>query len=93
MSKIYPGAAPLTISLDCGADVTQATALGIYVVRPDGSTVTWPGQAMPPTGIQYTTGPADLALTGTYVLQAQYATAGGTVYGDPVDLIVSPLGT
>ncbi len=42
MSKHYPGETGTEIRVNCGVDISAATATYIYCKKPTGTVVTWP---------------------------------------------------
>lgn len=70
--KIYAGTVGLTLNLDTGIDLTDATKVAIRVLTPDGRRKEWLGSvsALANTVIVYTTQVGDIAKPGTYKIQA-----------------------
>lgn len=81
MSKVYIGDTGTQIFLDCGEDITNATALSIKVQKPDNSIVTWPGELSGITSILYTTTDSDFDQEGIWKLQAYVETPDGAWTG------------
>jgi len=87
---IYLGAVGVEIALATGQDLTEASKLEFHVLRPNGTTATWPavGQAAPGS-LAYVTQAEDLNLAGAYLIMA-YGEWGALSkhIGDPYILIV-----
>ena len=90
MTKAYKGDVGTLVVLDCGTDVTAATARSVAVRKPDGSTTSWTASASGTTAIQYTIDADDLDQSGEWRLQA-VVTIGATVWrGETARLQVYP---
>lgn len=75
---LYLGEFGVPIRLECGIDITAATALSINVRKPDGATAVWPALAQGTTAIQYFVQAGDLAVVGLWRLQARVVGPGGS---------------
>ena len=71
MSKVYVGDTGTRITLDCGTDISGATARSIEVLKPGGDAVSWTAQASGTTGIYFDTVADSLDKPGTWKLQAK----------------------
>jgi hypothetical protein len=87
-SKVYIGDIGTRITLDCGTDISAATALQILVRKPDGSTVTWAAQASGTTALFFDTVAGSLDMPGNWRLQAKVSIGVGTWSGETVNLEV-----
>ncbi len=90
MSKVYIGDTGTVISLDCGQDVSAATARSIEARKPGGTVVTWTAVADGTNGIKYTTLADTLDQAGTWLLQAVVTLASGKWRGETAELVVYP---
>jgi hypothetical protein len=88
MSKVYTGDTGTVIVLDCGQDISAATARSIEVRKPDGSTTSWAATADGTTGIKYTSLAGTFDQAGDYELQAVVTLPAGTWRGETVLLTV-----
>lgn len=86
--RVYVGDVGTAIILDCGADVSAATARSIEARKPDGSTVTWAAVASGTNSIRHDVLPGALDQPGTWVLQAKVTLPAGTWRGRSVPLRV-----
>lgn len=92
-TKTYVGDTGTVISLDCGQDVSAATARSIEVRKPDKSTVTWTAAADGATAIKFTTLADSLDMPGTWRLQAKVTLPSGTWRGETAQLeVYNPFG-
>lgn len=66
---IYKDQVGVAITLDTGIDLAGATLVCFNVIRPDGTTTTWPATA-DDTTLQYTTLEGDLSQVGVYLVIA-----------------------
>lgn len=84
MSKSYVGDVGTEIVLDCGSDISAASALAIAVLKPDGSEVSWPAEIKPgePNKLRYITQEGALDQPGDYMLQAAVTVAGWSGRGE-----------
>lgn len=88
MTKPYVGDTGTAIVLDCGQNITAATARTIEVRKPDGSTASWTASASGTDAISYTTLAGDLDQQGQYRLQALVTLPSGTWRGETAVLTV-----
>jgi hypothetical protein len=88
--KVYIGDNPV-IEIDCGEDITEASALTLQVRKPDKSIVVWIPETYGTTKLRYQTAPADLDVKGDYLIQPRLTIDGWTGRGDTVTLTVFPL--
>lgn len=83
----------ITIILETGVDISDASAFYIDVKFPEGhdpATDQWTGEIEGTTQIKYTTSETDLDVAGKYYLQAivPSATPTGDIVGDTCVLVV-----
>lgn len=85
---IYKDQVGVAITLDTGIDLAGATLVCFNVIRPDGTTTTWPATA-DDTTLQYTTLGGDLSQVGVYLVIAyvEFHETSKTP-GDPYELEV-----
>lgn len=88
MSKVYTGDTGTVIVLDCGQDISAATARSIEVRKPDGSTTSWAAVAEGTNSIKFTTLAGSLDQPGDYRLQARVTLPSGTWRGEAASLQV-----
>lgn len=88
MSKVYVGDIGTQIILDCGQDISAATARSIEVRKPDGSVISWPAVASGATAISFTTAVGTLDAKGKWLLQAKVTLGSGTWLGETAALTV-----
>lgn len=86
--KVYVGDIGTAISLNCGQDVSAATARTIEAQRPDGSTVSWSAVADGTTRIRFVTIAGSLNIDGKWKLQAKVTLPSGTWLGRTVSMTV-----
>lgn len=89
-SKVYLGDTGTVITLDCGQDVSSATARAIEARKPSGDVVSWTASASGADAISYTTDDDDIDEVGDWRLQAHVTTAAGEWLGETVTLRVYP---
>ena len=87
-SKTYVGDIGTVITLDCGTDISTATARSIEVRKPNGESVTWPASASGTTAITYTILDGDLDVAGSWTLQAHVTLSTGEWLGESVRRVV-----
>lgn len=87
-TKTYVGDTGTVITLDCGQDISAATARSIAVKKPDGTTTSWAASASGTDSIRFTTLADSLDQTGTWLLQAEVSLGGGTWRGETAQLEV-----
>lgn len=88
MSKPYVGDTGTVITLDCGQDISAATARAIEVRKPDGTTTSWTASASGTNAIQCTTLAGTLDMPGRWLLQASVTLPSGQWRGETAQLIV-----
>lgn len=88
MSKTYVGDTGTAIVLDCGVDISTASALTIEVRRPDASLVTWAATPDGSMALRYVTLADTLNMPGTWRVQALVTMQGGKWRGETVTLSV-----
>lgn len=88
MSKVYVGDTGTLIVLDCGQDISAATARSIEVRKPDGATVSWAASASGTNSIAFTTLAGSLDQAGEWLLQASVTLPSGKWLGETVALQV-----
>ena len=88
MSKTYTGDTGTVIVLDCGANVSAATARAIDARRPDGTLVSWAAVAEGIDSIKFTTFANSLDQPGDWKLQSRVTLPSGTWRGETVLLRV-----
>ena len=88
MSKVYTGDTGTVIVLDCGQDISAASARSIEVRKPDGSTTSWAASAEGSNSIKFTTLAGSLDMPGDWKLQARVTIGGGTWRGEVASLTV-----
>ena len=87
--KVYVGDVGTQIILDCGQDISAATAISIEVKKPNGGTASWAAAANGTNAISCFTGGANaLTLAGTWLLQAKVTLPSGTWRGETAQLVV-----
>jgi hypothetical protein len=87
-SKVYVGSIGTLIVLDCGQDISGATARSILVRKPDGTEVTWAAVASGTDSIAYTSVADTFDKPGLWRLQAQVTLPSGSWPGETVLLEV-----
>jgi hypothetical protein len=80
IEKLYVGDTGTVIALDCGQDVSAATARTIEAQKPNGTTVTWAAVASGTNAISFTTLADSLDVPGKWKLQAKITLPGGGPY-------------
>jgi uncharacterized membrane protein len=86
--KPYVGDIGTQIVLDCGQDISSASARSIEARRPDGTTVSWPAVASGSNAISYTTDANSLNMPGIWLLQAKVTMGAGVWRGETAQLQV-----
>lgn len=93
MTKIYVGDTGTVITLDCGQDISAASARSIEVRRPDGTTTSWAAVASGSNAIAYTTLAGSLDMAGRWKLQARITLPSGVWRGETAVLdVYTPFG-
>lgn len=87
-TKSYIGDTGTIITLDCGTDVSSATARSIFVRKPDLTTTTWTAIASGTDSISFTTLAGTLDQSGTWLLQARVTLPSGQWLGETAKLQV-----
>ena len=88
MTKAYVGDTGTVIVLDCGQDISAASARSIEVRKPDGTTTSWTASASGTTAIQFTTIAGTLDMPGRWKLQARVTLPSGQWRGETAPLDV-----
>jgi hypothetical protein len=88
MSKVYTGDTGTVIVLDCGQNVSTATARSIAVRKPDGTTTSWTAVAEGTDSIKYTSVAETFDQAGDYQLQALVTLPSGAWRGETAMLRV-----
>lgn len=87
--KVYVGDTGTQIILDCGQDISAATAISVELRKPNGSTASWAATASGSNAISVVTGGANaLSLAGTWLLQAKVTLPTGVWRGETAQLVV-----
>jgi hypothetical protein len=93
MSKVYTGDTGTVITLDCGQDISAASARSIEVRKPDGTAATWSAVASGSNSIAFTTLAGTLDMPGRWRLQARVTLPSGQWRGETAVLdVYSPFG-
>lgn len=85
---LYVGDVGTAIVLDCVEDISAASALAIQVLKPDGSTATWPAVAEGTTALRFDTLAGTIDMWGLWRLQPVVTLPGGTWRGKLAELFV-----
>lgn len=88
MSKVYTGDTGTVITLDCGQDISAASARSIEVRKPDGAAATWSAVASGSNSIAFTTLAGTLDMPGRWRLQARVTLPSGVWLGETAALDV-----
>ncbi len=88
MSKVYTGDTGTVIVLDCGQNISTATARSIAVRKPDGSSTSWAAVGEGTDSIKHTSLAGTFDQAGDYQLQAVVTLPSGTWRGETVALHV-----
>lgn len=89
MSKVFKGDLGTKLVVDTDVDISLATVLKIYYIKPDGTKGSWTGTLEGTDSISYTTTTtSDLGQVGLWILQAYVEMSGGKWYGEAVGLNV-----
>lgn len=92
-SKVYVGDTGTRITLNCGTDISSASALEILARKPGGTAVTWTATLSGSDGLYYDTQAATLDQAGDWSLQARVVIGSGVWRGETVLLTVNALYT
>jgi hypothetical protein len=82
--SLYKGQSLLTITLDCGTDLTSATTTRILYRKPSGGTGYWTASASG-TELSYTLNDNDIDESGTWQLQGYVIIGGKTAYSEIIN--------
>lgn len=88
MGKIYKDDIGTVIKVDCGTDLTGATAMKIKVKKPDGTKVEWSASIVEVQKLAYTIVSGDLDQDGTYYLNASLTLNGWSGLGETASFVV-----
>jgi hypothetical protein len=89
--KVYAGDLGTRVILDCGQDISAATARSIEVQKPNGSTASWTAIAEGTNSIKFdTVANSSFDVPGTWRLQSKIAIGGAVWRGTTVTLTVYP---
>ena len=90
--KVYEGDVGTVLYFDTTEDITGASNLALYVIRPDKSQVTWTPVVDGTTKLKYITQEGDIpeGITGYYLIQPKLTLTGWTGRGTTVRLRVYP---
>jgi hypothetical protein len=91
MSKHYIGEIGTDIILNCGTDISAATAVYIKYQKPDGTSGSWAGTKYNTNYVKYTLLANDIGVAGRWVFQAYITSTLWTGYGETCEIIFSPL--
>lgn len=86
--KVYQNEINKLLKLDCGEDISTATAQSISVRKPDGTTATWSGTVIESNYVQHATEAGDLDQTGTYLVQSVVTLSGVVRKGNTAEFYV-----
>lgn len=88
--KSYVGDIGTVITVDCGVDISDATAVKLLILKPGSSTeVEWVAEIYNTNYIRYTTVAGDFSIKGTYNLQSFVDTPSGEWRGETVKFKVN----
>lgn len=90
MSKVYVGDTGTQIILDCGQNISTATATTILARKPDGTEATWTAALSGTNSVVYTTSGSSIDQHGMWYLQARVTLPSGVWRGETAQLFVSP---
>jgi hypothetical protein len=88
MSKTYVGDTGTRITMDCGTNISTASALEILARKPDGTAVTWTATLSGTDSLYFDTLAATLDQAGDWRLQAKVTIGSGVWRGETVLLQV-----
>jgi hypothetical protein len=86
--EIYVGDTGTVLVLDCGQDISTATALSIEARKPNGDTVSWGGTLEGTSAVRFDTLADSLDAPGKWKLQSLVTTPAGVWRGKTVLLTV-----
>lgn len=87
-SKIYLADTGTAIILDCGQDISSASARSIEVRKPDGTLTTWSAVASGTTAIRFDSLAGTFDQAGVWRVQAKVTLPSGVWRGETVALSV-----
>ena len=88
-TKLDVGDTGTVIVLDCGQDISAASARSIEVRKPDRTTASWSASASGTNSVSYTTVAGTLNLAGVWLLQAKITLPSGVWLGQTVSVEVA----
>lgn len=88
MDKIYKDAVGLDLRVDVGRDVTGATDLQLFVMKPDGTEVVWAATLVDLQFLEHTTTTGDIDQAGRYRIQSHMTFMGWTGEGESFELFI-----
>lgn len=88
--KVYQNEINKLLKLDCGEDITTATAQSISVRKPDGTSETWTATIVDSNYVQHATIAGDLNQAGTHLVQAVVTLDGVIRRGNTAEFYVYP---
>ena len=86
--KLYTGDTDTAIILDCGTNISTASATTIEVLKPDGTAASWAAVLEGTDSVRYDTLVTTLDMPGTWRLQAKVTIGSGVWRGETVLLQV-----
>jgi hypothetical protein len=89
-SKSFVGDIGTRITLDCGTNISAASALSIEVRKPDGTATSWTATLSGTDSLYFDTVADTLDQAGDWRLQAKVVIGTGTWRGETVLLTVYP---
>lgn len=93
MSKVYVGDTGTQVVLDCGQDISAATARSIEVRKPDGSATSWAASASGTNAVAYISQAGTFDQAGAWRLQAKVTLPSGVWRGATAELqVFAPFG-
>jgi hypothetical protein len=88
--KVYVGDTGTAIILDCGQNISAASARSIEVKKPDGSTVSWTASASGTNAIRFDSLAGTFDQAGQWRLQAKVTLSSGVWRGETALISVYP---
>jgi hypothetical protein len=88
MGKVYVGDVGTEIILDCGTNISAATAISMSVRKPSGAVVVWSAVASGTNSIKHVTEAGDLSVPGVYKVHAKVALPTWTGTGSAAEFSV-----
>lgn len=86
--KVYLNETGKLLKLDCGEDITSASAQSIAVRKPDMTVESWSATIEDSNYVQHTIIAGDLDQTGTYLVQSVVTIAGDIFRGNTAEFYV-----